>query len=121
LAINEFDFPFLKFDIIPKEGAIISRLHGFEAVSIVKFNPNLVKVSDLTLLVTHTKMYTRVHIWLRIGDGVGGLTIVAQHQRIYIFCLISSNLLNIEIFEEVDLIPKVRDLWLSIATISSSP
>jgi hypothetical protein len=29
--------------------------------------------------------------------------------------------LKIEIFEEVDLIPKVGDLWLSIAAISSFP
>jgi len=34
--------------------------------------------------------------------------------------LFSFNLLNIEIFEEVDSIPRVGDLWLSIATVSSS-
>jgi hypothetical protein len=85
LAINEFDFSFPKFDIILKEGTIISRLHGFRVVSIIRLNPNLAKVSDIALLVTHTKMYTRVHIWLRIGDGVGDLTIVAQHQHRYYF------------------------------------
>jgi len=34
--------------------------------------------------------------------------------------LFSFNLLNIEIFKEVDSIPRVGDLWLSIATVSSS-
>jgi hypothetical protein len=34
--------------------------------------------------------------------------------------LFSSNLLNIEIFEEVNSIPRVGDLWLSIAVVSSS-
>ncbi len=34
--------------------------------------------------------------------------------------LFSSNLLNIEIFEEVDLVLKVRDLWLFIDIVSPS-
>jgi hypothetical protein len=34
--------------------------------------------------------------------------------------MFSSNLLNIEIFEEVDSIPRLGDLWVSIATVSSS-
>ncbi len=32
--------------------------------------------------------------------------------------LFSSNLLNIEIFEEIDLVPRVWDLWLPIVAIS---
>jgi hypothetical protein len=34
--------------------------------------------------------------------------------------LFSSNLLNIEIFEEVDLVPRVGNLWLPIVVISPS-
>jgi hypothetical protein len=34
--------------------------------------------------------------------------------------MFSSNLLNIEIFEEVDSISIVRDLWLSNVAVSSS-
>jgi hypothetical protein len=34
--------------------------------------------------------------------------------------LFSSNLLNIEILEEVDSIPRVGVLWLSIVAVSSS-
>jgi len=34
--------------------------------------------------------------------------------------MFSSNLLNIGIFEEVDSIPRVGDLWVLIAAVSSS-
>jgi hypothetical protein len=34
--------------------------------------------------------------------------------------LFSSNLLNIEIIEEVDLVPRVGDLWLPIVAVSPS-
>jgi hypothetical protein len=37
-----------------------------------------------------------------------------------IFCLSLSNQLNIEFFEEDDLVAKVGDLWIKIATISPS-
>jgi len=62
LVINEFDFPFPKFDIMPKEGAIILKLQGFSVVSIIGLNPDLAKVGNLALLVTHVGMYTRVQI-----------------------------------------------------------
>jgi hypothetical protein len=72
LAISEFDFPFPHFDILPREGAVILRLHGFEVVSLIGFNPDLIRTGDLVMLVIHTRMYTSVQIWLKIGDGTGG-------------------------------------------------
>jgi hypothetical protein len=62
LAINEFDFPFPRFDTLPKEGAIIFKLQGFRVVNIVGFNPDLARIRDLVLLITHTGMYTKVQI-----------------------------------------------------------
>ncbi len=62
LAINEFNFPFPRFDILLKEGTIILRLHGFKVVSIIGLNSDLAKVGVLVLFVTHAGMYTRVHI-----------------------------------------------------------
>jgi hypothetical protein len=79
LVISEFDFPFPRFDILLKERTIILRLHGFGVVRIIGLNPNLARVGDVVLFVTHTRMYTRIHIWLKIGDGMGGWTLVAQH------------------------------------------
>jgi hypothetical protein len=60
LAINEFDFPFPKFDIPLKEGVIILKLQGFSVVNIIGLNPNLAKIGNLALLVIHIGMYTRV-------------------------------------------------------------
>ncbi len=34
-AMSEFDFPFLRFDILPKDGAIILQLQGFGIVHIM--------------------------------------------------------------------------------------
>jgi len=41
-------------------------------VNIIGFNPNLAKVGELALLITHTKMYKRVQILQRTKDGMGG-------------------------------------------------
>jgi hypothetical protein len=72
LAISEFDFPFPRFDLLPRERVVIFKLQGFRVVNIVGFNSDLTRVGEFALLVTHTKMYTRVQILLRIGDGAKG-------------------------------------------------
>jgi hypothetical protein len=69
LAINEFDSPFPKYDLLPREGVVILKLQGFGVVSVIGFNLNLAKVGDLVLHVTHTNMYMRVQMWLKIGHG----------------------------------------------------
>jgi hypothetical protein len=38
LVINEFDFPFPRFDILPKHGIDILRLQGFGVVNIIGLN-----------------------------------------------------------------------------------
>jgi hypothetical protein len=38
LTIHEFDFPFPKIGIIPKEGTIILWLQGFKVINIVGLN-----------------------------------------------------------------------------------
>ncbi len=43
LAISEFDFPFPRSNILPREGVIILRMQGFGVVSIIGLNPNLAK------------------------------------------------------------------------------
>jgi hypothetical protein len=47
LAMSEFDFPFPKYDLLPKERVVILRLQGFGVVSIIGLNLNLTIVSDL--------------------------------------------------------------------------
>jgi len=102
LTINEFDFPFPRYDLLPREGVIILKLQGFGVVSIIGLNPNLIKVGDLVLLVTHIGMYMRVQVWLKIGHGVGIWITVDRHHYIYYFFLFLSKPLTIEVFEKVD-------------------
>ncbi len=54
LVMNEFDFPFLRFDILPRERAIILRLQGFGLVNIIGLNPDFARIGDLAIEVTHT-------------------------------------------------------------------
>jgi hypothetical protein len=72
LAISEFAFPFPRFDILLKEGAIILRLQGFKVVNIIGLNLDLARTRDLALLVIHTGTYIKVQVWLKTRDGVGG-------------------------------------------------
>jgi uncharacterized RDD family membrane protein YckC len=69
LAVNEFDFPFPRFDILPREGVVILHIQRFGVVSIVGLNPNFARIGDLATQVTHTRMYTRIQVWLKIGNG----------------------------------------------------
>ncbi len=71
LAINEFDSPFPRYDLLPTERTVIMRLQGFGLVSIIGLNLDLAKVNDLVLVITHTSMYMRVQVWLKIGHGTG--------------------------------------------------
>jgi len=69
LVVNEFDFPFPRFDILPKHGADILQLQGFGAVSIIGLNLELTQIGDLVMQITHTSMSTRIQIWLKIING----------------------------------------------------
>jgi hypothetical protein len=71
LNIREFDFPFPKIDIIPREGIIILWLQGFNVISIVGLNSDKTRIRDLAIHVFHIGMYIRVQVWLKTGDGMG--------------------------------------------------
>jgi hypothetical protein len=60
--VNEFDAPFLMFEILLKEIAIILCLQGFGAVSIIGLNAHLAKIGNLVIQVFHIGMYTRIQI-----------------------------------------------------------
>lgn len=57
------------FDILPREGVVILKLQGFKVVDIIGLNPNLTRIGDLVLLITHIRMYTRIQVWLMTRDG----------------------------------------------------
>lgn len=80
LDVGEFDFPFPRFDILLKHGAIILHLQGFDVVSIIGLNPDLAQVGDLAIQVTRTIMYMKTQICVKTRDGARSWTIVARHQ-----------------------------------------
>lgn len=51
LAIDEFDSPFPRYNLLPWEGIIILRLQRFSVVTIIGFNLDLAKVGDLDYLL----------------------------------------------------------------------
>ncbi len=69
LVVNEFDFPFPRFDILLKHGVDILQLQGFGVVSIIGLNPELAQIGDLVIQVTHISISTRIQIWLKIING----------------------------------------------------
>lgn len=80
----EFDFPFPTVDILSRVGVIILHLQRFEVVNIVGVNPKRAQIGNLDVHVSHTCLYTRIHVWLKIKDGIGGWTTIAhQHTKHY--------------------------------------
>ncbi len=69
LAMNEFDFPFPRFDVLPIVGAIILQLQGFQVVHIMSLDLDRTKVGDLTILVVHFCFYSRIQVWLKTSNG----------------------------------------------------
>jgi len=59
---SEFDFPFSRFDIMSKVGAIILQLQRFGVVNIMGLDPNQAQVGDLAILVTYSSFYSRIQV-----------------------------------------------------------
>lgn len=72
LVVSEFDFPFPKVGIWSRVGVAILHLQGFKVVNIVGVDPKRAQIGNLDVHVSHTGLYTRIHVWLKIGDGIGG-------------------------------------------------
>jgi len=49
LVMSEFDFPFLRFDILPRDRTIILCLQGFGLVNIIGLNPDFARIGDLAI------------------------------------------------------------------------
>jgi hypothetical protein len=85
VTISEFDISFPKFDFIPKERTIIMWLQGFDVVNIVIINLNKAWVSDLAIHMSHARLYTRVHVWLKMKDRARSWIPINCHQHRYCF------------------------------------
>ncbi len=54
LKVSEFEAPFFRFEILPKERAVILCLRGFGVVSIIGLNLDLARTGNLVIQVFHT-------------------------------------------------------------------
>jgi hypothetical protein len=91
ITVSEFDVP--KVDILTKVGVfilhlqgfkvvntvgvdrvgvVILHLQGFKVVNIVGVDPERAQIGNLDVHVSHTGLYTRIHVWLKSRDGIGG-------------------------------------------------
>jgi hypothetical protein len=61
------------------------RLQGFGVVNIIGLNPNLTKVGDLVMFVTHIGMYMKVQVWLKTRHGAGSCITIDKHHHKYYF------------------------------------
>jgi hypothetical protein len=87
-------FHFPRYDLLLKEGTIILKLQGFGVVSIIGLNPDLIRVSDLALLIIHIGMYTKVQIWLKIRHGVRSWATIDKHHHRYYFFFVLVQFVN---------------------------
>jgi hypothetical protein len=60
--MSEFDFPFPRFDIQPKEGTVMLPLQGFGVVHIMGLDLDRAQVSDVAVHVSHFGFYSKVHV-----------------------------------------------------------
>lgn len=69
IVMNEFDFPFPRFNILPKVGALILQLQGFGVVHIIGLDLDQARVGVLAILVMHLCFYSKIQVWLKTSDG----------------------------------------------------
>jgi hypothetical protein len=68
--VNRFNYP--RRQIRPHIGALILCLLGLGIVVIVIINSNEAQVGDLVIKLSHSKFYTKVQVWIRMHNGLGG-------------------------------------------------
>jgi hypothetical protein len=60
-------------------------LKGFDVVNIIKLNLNKTWIRDLATHVSHARMCTRLHVWLKIKDEARSWITINCHQHRYCF------------------------------------
>jgi hypothetical protein len=53
----------------PQRGAAILRFLGFGVVSLVGIDPDVARVGDIAVEISHSGVYTRARVWLKVTDG----------------------------------------------------
>jgi hypothetical protein len=64
-------------------GALILHLLGFGIMILMGINPNEAHIGDVAVKITHNGFYTRVQVWVKIRNGVGGWESTSDLQKQY--------------------------------------
>jgi hypothetical protein len=80
---RRFDFGIEPYG--PQRGAVVLRALGFGVIRLVGIEPDLARVGDIAVEVTHSGYFTRVRVWLKTIDGAGGWTCTSELQSNFYF------------------------------------
>jgi len=56
----------------PQRGAMILRFLGFGVITLVGIDPEVARVGDIAVEVTHSGFHSRAEVWLRAKNGADG-------------------------------------------------
>jgi hypothetical protein len=62
-------FDFFAIQNGPQRGATILRSLGFGVVHLVGIDPDVARVGDIAVEITHSGFYTIARVWLKVTDG----------------------------------------------------
>jgi hypothetical protein len=80
---RRFDFGIEPYG--PQRGAVVLRALGFGVIRLVGIEPDLARVGDIAVEVTHSGYFTRAKVWLKTIDGAGGWTCTSELQSSFYF------------------------------------
>jgi hypothetical protein len=82
--ITRFDFLTTR-GVVPPRGAVVLRLLGFGAISIVGIDPGAARIGDVAIEIAHSGFYTRAEIWVKLSNGDRGWTSISSFQEQYYY------------------------------------
>jgi hypothetical protein len=74
--VNRFDFFTIRNG--PHRGAMILRFVGFGIVTLVGIDPEVARIGNIAVEITHSGFYTRAEVWLRVRNGADGWASISQ-------------------------------------------
>jgi hypothetical protein len=80
---RRFDFGIEPYG--PQRGAIVLQALGFGVIRLVGIEPDLARVGDIVVEVTHSGYFTRARVWLKVVDGARGWTCTSELQSSFYF------------------------------------
>jgi hypothetical protein len=80
--IARFDFLTTR-GVVPPRRAVVLRLLGFGAISIIGIDPGEARIGDVAIEIAHSGFYTRAEVWVKLSNGERGWTSISNFQGQY--------------------------------------